>query len=244
MRNFLIKTFYHPVLFFFLLPVCYLALGSLFSLQYNQLNILSLVIFYLFIFINQLLENMFLRIPADDFQLSQKFVLTLELLNGLVILYFGLQHSWIASLVLIGFTLIIQLQFLFSYYNLDHISALITTFFKVILLNGFAFYIGTNFIHTRFAPYYFGLFVPFYLYEASRIDPRLKNRFIVPLIVIGYLAAGALLWPSLNVISLLLLLSLPFAWLLTTEYSRKTTAIYTITFSILYIGLHLYVFFQ
>lgn len=244
MRNSLIRLFYHPVLFFFLLPVFYLALGTLFSLQYNPLSILSVGIFYLFIFINQLLENMFLRIPADDFQLSKKFVLTLELLNGLAILYFGLQHSWIASLVLLGFTLIIQLQFLFSYYNLDQASALITTFFKVIVLNGFAFYIGTNFVHTRFLPYYFGLFIPFYLYEASRIEPQLKNRVILPLIVIGYLAAGVLLWQSVDVLSLFLLLSLPFAGLLTTEYSRKTTAIYTITFSTLYIGLLLYNFFQ
>lgn len=237
MRKFIIKLFYHPILFFFLLPVFYIALGSVFSLEYNPLNILSLSIFYIFVFINQMLENMFLRIPNDDFDLSKKFVITLEILNALTLLYFGLRHSWIASLVLVGFTLIIQLQFLFSYYDLDQLSVAITNFFKVILLNGFAFYISTNFIHTRFIPYYFGLFLPFYLYEAARPSSKMKPKTLAALIAIGYLIAGALLWPYLSWISLSLLLSLPFAWVLVTKYNRKTAAIYTIAFSILYIVL-------
>lgn len=237
MRKFIINTFYHPVLFFFLLPIFYIALGSLFSLQYNNFKILSLLIFYIFVFINQMLENMFLRIPNDDFDLSKKFVMALEIINALILLYFGLRHSWIASLVLLCFTLVIQLQFLFSYYELDQLSVAITNFFKVILLNGFAFYIGTNFIHTKFIPYYFGLFLPFYFYEAARVSSKMKPKILAVLIGIGYLIAGALLWPHLAGLSLILLLSLPFAWVLVTEYNRKTAAIYTISFSILYMGL-------
>lgn len=237
MRKFIIKVFYHPVLFFFLLPIFYLALGSLFALEYNQLNVLSLFVFYIFVFVNQMLENMFLRIPNDDFELSKPFVTTLEIINALILLYFGLRHSWIALLVLLGFTLIIQLQFLFSYYDLEQLSAVITNFFKVILLNGFAFYIGTKFIHTRFIPYYFGLFLPFYLYEAARPDSKENKKILVTLIGLGYLIAGALLWQHLGLLTLSLLLSLPFAWVLVKEYSRKTAAIYTIIFSVLYIGL-------
>lgn len=237
MRNFLIKIFYHPVLFFFLLPLFYILLGSLFALEYNALNIVSLIIFYLFIFINQMLENMFLRIPTNEFDISKKFVVFLEILIGLILLFFGIRHSWLASLVLLGFTLIIQLQFLFSYYDLEQVSVFITNFFKVILLNGFAFYISTNFIHTRFLPYYFGLFLPFYFYEVARLSSKMKPITLAILIGLGYFVAGALLWQHIMWWSFLLLLSLPFAWVFITGPNRKTATIYTIAFSSLYIGL-------
>jgi len=242
MRRFIIKTFYHPVLFFFLLPVFYLALGSVFSLQYNNLNVLSLLAFYLFVFINQMLENMFLRIPTDNIELSKKFVLGLESINALILLYFALRHSWLAALVLLFFTLIIQLQFLFSYYDLDQLSVVITNFFKVILLNGFAFYISTNFIHTRFIPYYLGLFLPFYFYEAARLSREMKVKTLAALLAVSYLLAGVLLWEHLSWMSFSLLLSLPFAWVMVAEYNRKTAAIYAIAFSMLYIALIIFSF--
>ena len=242
MRHFLIRLFYHPILFFFLLPIFYIALGGLFSIQYQSLNILSLGLFYLFSLINQMLENILLRIPEDGFKSSKKFLMALEIINVLLILYFGLRHSWIASLVLIGFTLIIQLQFLFSYYNLNQVSALIINFFKIFLLNGFAFYISASFMHTRFIPYFSGLFLPFYLYEASRMKGGLQKKYLVLLTGIGTLIGIGLLWQILGTYSFILLISLPFAWLLTEEYNRKTTAIYSIVYSFLYIGLLVYHF--
>lgn len=242
MRNFLIRIFYHPILFFFLLPVFYIALGSLFSIQYHALNLVSLAIFYFFVLVNQMLENILQRIPEDGFKGSKKFIIALEIINALIILYFGLRHSWIASLVLVGFTLIIQLKFLFSYYDLDQAAAVIVIFFKVFLLNGFAFYISASFIHTRFIPHFSGLFVPFYLYESSRMKDSLQKKYRVGLVVIGTLIGVALLWQTMGMLSLFLLLSLPFAWLIMEEYSRKTTAIYTIIYALLYIGLHIYSF--
>ena len=242
-RNFLLNTFYHPMLFFFLLPLFYMALGVIFSLQYNAFNYLSLIIFYVFILSNQMLENMLLRIPTNNFQLSKKFVLVLEFLTLLALMYFGWQHSWMASLVLFCFTLIIQLQFLFSYYSLEYVSIFIANFFKLILLNSFAFYMGTNFLYSRFIPYYFGLFLPFFLYEASRISTPIKNKLLIPLIAGSYLVSIVLLWQYFTWFSLLILLSLPFAWLLITEYSRKTAATYTVIFSILYTCLTTYAFF-
>jgi len=236
-RNFLMNVFYHPVLFFFLLPLFYMSLGSVFSLQYNPLNYLSIIILYLFILSNQMLENMFLRIPQNDFQLSKRFVFLLETLTVLALLFFGWRHSWTASLVLLLFSAIIQLQFLFSYYDLDYVAVLVTTFFKVILLNGFSFYIGTQFIHTRFIPYYFGLFIPFFLYEAARIENSMRKVTLTVLVSLGYIVSIVLLWQHLAWGSLLLLLTLPFAWLVISEYNRKTTASYAIMTAILYIGL-------
>lgn len=242
MRNFLMRMFYHPILFFFLLPIFYIALGSLFSIPYHSLNLLSLSLFYLFVLINQMLENMLLRIPAEGFKGSKKFMIALEIILALIIVTFGLRHSWIASLVLIGFTLIIQLQFLFSYYGLDHAAVIIANSFKVLLLNGFAFYIGASFMHMRYIPYFSGLFVPFYLYEASRMKDGLQKKYRVVFTGIGTLIGIGLLWQTLGSLSLILLFSLPFAWLLTDEYNRKTTAIYAILYSILYIGLIIYSF--
>src|SRR5699024_6850777 len=122
--------------------------------------------FYLFILMNQMLENILLRITDEQRNFSTSFFLILEALNIGSILYFGWQHSWLASLVLIGFTLIIQCQFLLTHYDLEGISVNLSNFFKIFLLNGFAFYIGTNFIHPRYFSYFSGLFFPLFLYEA------------------------------------------------------------------------------
>jgi len=231
------NIFYHPVLFFFLLPLFYMSLGSVFSLQYNALNIVSLLVLYFFILSNQMLENMFLRIPSNDFQLSTRFVLSLEIINIIALLFFGWQHSWTASLVLLLFSVIIQLQFLFSYYNLEYAAVIVTTFFKLILLNGFSFYIGTQFIHTRFIPYYFGLFIPFFLYEAARIENRMSKITLTGLVILGYIVNIGLMWQHFAWGSFLLLLTLPFAWLVISEYNRKTAASYAIITSVIYISM-------
>ena len=80
--------------------------------------------------------------------------------------------------MLSGYTLIIQLQFLFSYYDLDHASDHHNNLIKVVLLNGFSFYVQVRFIHPRFIPIYLVLFIPFYLFEISRLIDLLKKWVI------------------------------------------------------------------
>src|SRR5690625_7152137 len=168
-----LKMLYRPALF--LLPFFYLALGSIFALYFNAFNVFSFIVFYVFVLTNQMLENTLLRIPSNNFEISKSFILGLEVLNAGLILYFGFQYSWLAALVLLFYTLIIQIQFVFIYYDLEYIVVFVATFLKLILLNGFSFYTQTNFIHPRFIPIYSGLFIPFYLFEISRTERKFKN---------------------------------------------------------------------
>lgn len=235
MNEIMMKRLYQPVLYFFLLPVFYIALGSMFALRYQSFNYVSFIFLYVFILINQMLENVLLRIPTTDFKLSKSFIIILELLLALILFFFAWRHSWLAAVVLFAYALIIQSQFLFSYYELDLVAILLANFVKIMLLNGFSFYIHTDFIHYRFIPYYLGIFIPFLLYERSRLDTKPDSKIITALSIATYLIGIFLLWEHLQFYSLLLLLSLPFIRLLTNIFNKKTTAMYAITFSSLFI---------
>lgn len=232
------EKLYRPTLFFFLLPIFYILSGSMFALQYNSFNFLSFLFFYFYILINQMLENIFLRIPKNEFQMSNRFILLLEILNIVLIGLLGWRHSWLTALFLALFTIIIQSQFLFSYYHLDNLAAFISSSSKVLLLNSFAFYIHANFIHQRYIIYFVGLLIPFYLYEATRLPTSFSKKWLLILTGLGYVISITFLWQLLGWRALFILLSLPFCGLFFKEFNRKTTAIYATIFAILYIGLN------
>ena len=233
----ILDKLYRPILFFFLLPIFYIGIGSTVAVQYNSLNFVSLIFLYLFVLIYQMLDNMLLRIPKSNFEISKGFLAVLELANILVLLFFGLRHSWLAALVLLFYTLIIQTQFIFSYYQLEEMAILIANLLKVVLLNGFAFYIQTQFIHPRFIPLFLGLYLPFYLFETSRGKTIMGCVWISSLLALIFAAGLGILWTRIGMNSLFLLLSLPFAMLFKVEFSRKTSAIFTCVYSLIFLVL-------
>lgn len=241
MRQSILNKFYHPTLFFFLLPFFQILLGTIYSLRYQTLSIVSFIFLYLFVLFNQMLENILLRIPDSEFTFSKRFFGAVQFLNLLTILYFGLQHSWLTSLFLLLFSLNIQGQFLFSFYDLELYGTIFSVILKTIFLNSFSFFIGTSYIQVRFIVYFVGLFVPLFLYETSRIRPDMKTTILRVLIVASYVVGLALLWPTLTFVSLVLLLTVPFArGLLKDEFNRKTSSVFMINFSLFYILLTMY----
>lgn len=241
MRQAILDKFYQPTLYFFLLPLLQILLGITFSIQYQSINVLACIFLYLFILCNQMLENILLRIPNSDFEFSKGFFMTFELLNVLTILYFGFQFSWIAGLVLLLFSLNIQGQFLFSYYNLELFAAIISAVLKILFLNGFSFYIGAGFIQLQSTLYFAGLILPFLLYEIARVHPEMSKKTTITIVSSSYLIGVLLLWSPLNLVSLLLFVSLPFAWgLIKDTFNRKNTSVFMINFSIIYILLIIY----
>ena len=241
MRQSLLNKFYHPTLFFFLLPFFQILLGMIYSLQYQALNIVSFIFLYLFVLLNQMLENILLRIPNSDFNFSKSFFGVVQVLNLLTILYFGIQHSWLTSVFLLLFSLNIQVQFLFRFYNLEFYGTILSVILKTIFLNSFSFFIGAGFIQTRFVVNFLGLLVPLFLYEVSRIRPEMKTNVLRILIALSYILGIVLLWVPLKFVSLLVLLSAPFAWgLLNDEFNRKTSSVFMINFSLFYILLTMY----
>lgn len=236
----LFNKLYQPVVFFFLFPVFYLLLGFLTATAYNPFRWLPALLLYVFVLVNQMLENMLLRIPNNDYSFSRGFFILLELLNVLLLFYFGWQYSWIAALVLFLFTFLIQVQFLLTYYDLDDVGVLAAAFLKVFLLNGFAFYTQTNFIHTRFFPLYIGMLLPFYLFEVSRGDSQLQKKWLDGILLLSIAVGVISLWQFTGQWSLLLLLALPIALFVYKEFNRKTTAVYTFIYALLYFSLYLF----
>lgn len=241
MRLSILNKFYHPTLFFFLLPFLQISLGMTYSLRYQTLNLVSFIFLYLFVLFNQMLENILLRIPDNEFNFSKSFFAGVQVLNILTILYFGLQHSWLTSLFLLLFSLNIQGQFLFNFYDLEIYGTVFSVILKTLFLNSFSFFIGAGFVQTRFIIYFLGLLIPLFLYEVSRIRPEMNIKMLQVLITLSYIVGLILLWPSLTVVSLILLLSIPFAWGLTNEaFNRKTSSVFMINFSLFYMLLSMY----
>lgn len=228
------NTCYHPIIYFFLLPLISIFPGSILAFQYGQTAFTSFIALYIYIVTNQLIENILLRIPTNNFQLSKRFLTSLEIVNILFLLFFGFRHSWMSAATLLLYTITIQLQFLFTYYDLEKTAAFIASFLKVILLNGIAFYIHTNFLHFRFLPYYFALFFPYFIYELTRFKEKADNKLILPMIIFSFLFTLALLWNTMGIFSSTLLLSFPFIIVFQTEHDGKYIATFLIVFSLLY----------
>lgn len=235
MNKLISDKLYHPVLYFFLLALLSLSFGSMLALQYGEFNLLAITVFYLYILVNQLIENILLRIPNKDFQLSKKLLFTMEILNLTIILFFSRYYSLNSGFILLLYTLIIQLQFIFSYYNLERTAAFISSFLKVILLNGFAFYLHTNFINYNYFLYYFVIYFPYLIYELTRINNENKDKLVTTLTILSYTVAFIVLWKRISYLSLFLLLTIPIQWLKGEKITRKNSAIFLIIFSIFYI---------
>lgn len=242
MNKLIVDKFYHPVVYFFLLALLSLLLGSVFALQYKSFNIFSIIIFYFYISINQLTENLLLRIPNKDFHISKKLLFVLEMIILSTLLFFNYYHSSMVSLLLFLYTLTIQLQFLFSYYDLDEIAILITSCFKVILLNGLAFYIHTNFIHYNYFLYFSGILLPYIIYEITRLNKTNLTKKISLLTILSYILAIILLSLKISYFALILLLTLPFSLLGIQKYTQKKSATFLIVFSTVYTVLLIFSF--
>lgn len=234
MNKFITKKFYNPFIYFFLLTFLSLLFGSLSAAQFSQLNYLVLTLFYVYIFINQLIENILLRIPQQDFLLSKKILFILEFFNLSIILFFSWSYSFTAGVVLLFYTLIIQLQFLFSYYDLEIIASIISSLLKVILLNSFAFYIQTKFITYPSALYSLGIFLPYLSYELIRLSNIKTSKVINIINMLAYPIATFIMWSRISYFSLFLFLSLPFILITSQENIQKKVASSLIMFSILY----------
>src|SRR5699024_5375998 len=108
---------------------------------------------------------------------------------------------------------------------------------KLVLLNGFSFYTQVHFIHPRFIPVYLGLFIPFYLFEFSRMERSFKRFWLVGLVLFAYGFGAIVLWGFIGWKSLLLLISFPLVGIFPGNFSRKTTSIFTCIFSLVFTGL-------
>lgn len=234
MNKLLTDKIYHPVLYFFLIGFLSLLVGSVLALEFSAFNALAFVLFYLFILVNQFIESILLRVPKQDYELSKKILLFSEAINLSLILYFIKDYSLTAGIILFLYSLIIQCQFLFSYYNLEKTAAFIASFFKVFLVTGFSFYIHLYFIDSYLILYSLGLFFPYFIYELAKIkDLKLKKKILI-LSFLSYLIALLILWNRISYFSLLLFLTIPFSLLGSKKINRKNSASFLIIFSLVY----------
>lgn len=225
---------YHPVFYFFLLSLLSLLPGSILALELNTFNFLPLSLFYFYILVNQFIESLLLRVPDQDYEPSKKLLGFFESINFLMILFFIQYYSLIAGVILFFYSLIIQLQFLFTYYHLEKTAAFIASLLKVLLLGSFSFYIHLHFISTTVIFYSLGILIPYFIYELTRIKKVQTKYLISTLTFLAFLTAIFILWSRISYFSLFLLLAIPFRLSFSNELNRKNSASFLIIFSGLY----------
>lgn len=234
MNKLLTNKIYHPILYFFLIGFLSLLVGSVLALEFNNFNALALFLFYLFILVNQFIESILLRVPKQDYELSKKILFFSEAMNILLIIFFSKEYSLTAGIILLLYSLMVQFQFLFSYYQLEKTAAFIASFFKVFLVSGFSFYIHLHFIDYYVLFYSLGLFFPYFIYELAKIKKLKLNKSIPIFSFLSYFIAILTLWNQISYFSLLLLLTIPFSLLGSKKINRKNSASFLIVFTLVY----------
>lgn len=218
---------------FCFIPGFYILSGTLYALQYADVNWLSFALGYLLIMVNQLLENKFKESYTEETQSKKESILFIECVLFFIIIYFGIAHSIISGLLLICYSVLIQGQFLFKFYNSSNLAIVLVTLFKCLLLNSFGFYIHTGFIPFSLVIWTIPLLLPIGLTEYIRwknLTPVLLRILLIFSFTLGfvflYLKAG---WYGL-----LLILTLPFIFL-TWKQTKKIQLLRLFTASFLFL---------
>lgn len=155
----------------------------LFSILYvNYLNspdLLLTLIIYIFILVNQFIENQLTNRPLTD--KMNPFIpnILLELVNLGLIIFLGVKHSpWIAVLLLM-YTIIVHIQFIFVKYNLAMLSIIILTLFNSFILPFSIFHLHLNFIPAQLIRISVTYIIPIFMLEYERFARKLNRENIL-----------------------------------------------------------------
>lgn len=232
--NDLTKEHISKTALFILIPFIYVLPGSIYSTTYTNINWINFISLLVFVLINNLLEYI---LDSRDLRINFS-LLSLELANIGLIIYFYISQSVFLGNILLLYTILLQTQYIFNDYHLNYLAPILTATFKVFLLNGISFYLSTNFLTNSLlismSPYFFPIFL------SKLMRWKNANPFIfISLLLLSYLISIIILWNHIGFWSLSLLLLLPLAYKLLNKRTYSNTRLFTVLFS--YVTLSLFI---
>lgn len=142
-------------------------------------DLLLVLIIYIFILVNQFIENQLTNRPLTEKINNFILNLLLELLNLGLIIFLGMKYSsWIAVLLLM-YTIIIHIQFVFVKYNLAMLSIIILTLFNSFILPFSIFHLHLNFIPAQLIRISFTYIIPIFMLIYERFARKLNRENIL-----------------------------------------------------------------
>lgn len=142
-------------------------------------NLLLILIIYTFILINQFIENLLTSQTLT--KETKKFVpnFLLEILDLGIIIFLGIKYSiWIAILLLM-YTIIIHIQFIFVKYNFTILSIIILTLFNSFILPFSIFQLHLDFIPAQLIRISVTYIIPIFMLEYERFARKLSRDNIL-----------------------------------------------------------------
>lgn len=211
---------------FLLFPLIYLLPGTIYSTTYTNINWLELLVLFSFILINSGLEH---ELDRKNLYLKPSLIF-LELGNITLIIYFYINQSIFLGNIFVLYSILIQTQYLFKFYQLHYLAIALLAIFKVFLLNGVSFYLNTNFITLSLFIIMLPYFIPKLLSESMRW--KKTNPFVfISLLLLSYIVGIISLWNYVGFWTLFLLLTLPFAYKALSKRNHINTQLFTLLFS-------------
>lgn len=232
----------NPLFLFCFIPGFYLLFGTLYAIQYIEINWVSFALLYAFVLFNQLIEGAFKKKETRVERMRKSSVLFVEGLIVLSLFYFGIVHSIFLALALLCYSLMIQGQYLFAYYQLPWISIALTSLFKGIFMNSISFSIHSHFIPMSVLIWTIPLLLPILLMEIKRWNIPLSKKQLITILLGSYLIALPILFYTAGLVALILLLSVPFALLSIQTKQKETVSLFTASFLLLHFILSLLTF--
>lgn len=145
----------------------------------DSLNLILIFIIYTFILINQFIENQLTSQTLTKRERNFVPNFLLEILNLGIIIFLGMKYSiWIAILLLM-YTIIIHIQFVFVKYNFTMLSIVILTLFNSFILPFSIFQLHLDFIPAQLIRISATYIIPIFMLEYERFARKLNRDNIL-----------------------------------------------------------------
>lgn len=165
--------------FVFIYPLLLILLPIIYVTYLDSPNLLIIFIIYTFILINQLIEN---QLTNQTLTKERKLFISnflLEILNLGIIILLGIKYSIWISILLLMYTLLIHIQFIFVQYHLTMLGIVILTLFNSFILPFSIFQLHLDFIPAQLIRISATYIIPIFMLEYERFARKLNRDGIL-----------------------------------------------------------------
>lgn len=222
-----------PLLAFLILPFFYLIYGTIYGLQYQSLQLYPAFLLYVLILANQMMELIIKSRGQQSSVILIFLYVTVEMLNILIISYFGMHYSWLAAVFLVLYSLLVQINFMFRLYDLKWIPSIIYLALNFVILNGFACYLQAHFVSWQTLAVTVPYILPFFILTSQKWGVQM-NGLVMSVIMLVSIAIFIFYYQSaIGQLSWMILLTIPVGLYFLKNRHLLARSAYTFSFGLI-----------
>lgn len=191
------------------IPLLTILPGIIFGLQYASFNIISVLLFSIFVYLSYSVQYSN-RHSNKDISSS---VTVKSIINLAIIVFLSINYSLFLGINLLLHMILINVKNIFEYHNLKLLYTFLLLFFNTIILNLISFYLIARFIPNMLFAYMIPLVIPILMYqELDYFKKDVKLTSILIFLTVGlsfvYMIFVANFWAIIIVLTIPLTLYL------------------------------------